>query len=83
MARVAQRVLQGGHNIPEPTVRQRYARSLQNFFKLYRPVVDRWKMYDNSDGPVPSLIAIGHEGEQDTILNAPVWEQIQRGFRHE
>ncbi len=83
VARVAQRVLQGGHDIPEPTVRQRYARSLQNFFNLYRPVVERWQMYDNSEGLIPNLIAIGREGEQATILNAPVWEQIQMGIRNE
>ena len=34
--RVANRVKQGGHNIPEHTIRQRYARGIQNFQSLYR-----------------------------------------------
>src|SRR5947209_8423764 len=47
VARVAERVSQGGHNIPEATIRQRYRRSVQNFFQLFRPVVHTWKVFDN------------------------------------
>src|ERR1700730_6142110 len=39
VARVSERVSMGGHSIPEATIRQRYRRSVQNFFRLYRPVV--------------------------------------------
>ena len=38
IARVAVRVQGGGHFVPDDTVRQRYARSVRNFFDLYRPV---------------------------------------------
>src|SRR5438105_15777905 len=34
VARVAQRVHEGGHNVPEQTIRQRYQRSLDNLFRL-------------------------------------------------
>jgi predicted ABC-type ATPase len=42
VARVANRVIQGGHGLPEETIRPRYARGIANFHNLYRPVVDQW-----------------------------------------
>ena len=38
--RVAKRVREGGHNIPEAVVRRRYARGLANLFDLKIPIVD-------------------------------------------
>ncbi len=55
VARVAQRVRQGGHNIPEAVIRRRFAAGLENFAKLYAPRVDSWALYDNA-GPMPILI---------------------------
>jgi predicted ABC-type ATPase len=34
--RVKDRVRRGGHDIPEDTIRRRYQRGLENFFKLYK-----------------------------------------------
>jgi predicted ABC-type ATPase len=48
IARVAQRVRQGGHHIPEATVRRRFAAGLANFEHLYAPLVDAWALYDNA-----------------------------------
>ena len=47
MARVAQRILQGGHDVPEATIRRRFASGLHNFQTLYAPLVDAWALYDN------------------------------------
>ena len=55
VARVAQRVKQGGHNIPETVIRRRFAAGKDNFEKLYAPQVDAWALYDNA-GPEPVLI---------------------------
>ncbi len=55
MARVAQRVRQGGHHIPDAVVRRRFAAGLANFQSLYAPVVDAWALYDNS-GDMPVLL---------------------------
>ncbi len=49
IARVAQRVKQGGHHIPEAVIRRRFAAGQKNFEKLYAPNVDAWALYDNSD----------------------------------
>lgn len=55
IARVAQRVKQGGHDIPEAVIRRRFAAGLANFEHLYAPRVDAWALYDNS-GEQPVLL---------------------------
>ena len=49
VARVANRVVQGGHNIPEKTIRRRFSHGLDNFSSIYQPLVNSWILYDNSD----------------------------------
>jgi len=48
VARVAERVQQGGHDIPEDIVRRHYAAGLHNFNLYYRESADVWVVYDNS-----------------------------------
>ena len=55
IARVVQRVRQGGHDIPEAVIRRRFATGVRNFWNLYSSKVDAWALYDNS-GPQPVLI---------------------------
>lgn len=57
--RVAQRVRQGGHHIPEATIRRRFIAGSDNFARRYQQLVDYWFHYDNSD-EVPRLLARGH-----------------------
>jgi predicted ABC-type ATPase len=78
VARVAERVRQGGHDIPEATIRQRYFRSVQNFFRLYRPVVTTWKVYDNTQTGCSQLVAKGDDIATEIILNDVVWQQIKK-----
>lgn len=56
--RVAARVRQGGHGVPEETVRRRFAKGLRNFQDVYSPLADAWSMYDNAATP-PILLAKG------------------------
>lgn len=56
--RVAGRVKQGGHNIPEHIIRRRFAAGLDNFQKIYRPLVNAWALYDNA-GTEPLLLEWG------------------------
>lgn len=49
VARVAARVEQGGHSIPEPVIRRRFETGLRNFHEVYKRLVDAWALYDNSD----------------------------------
>jgi len=55
IARVAARVAQGGHNVPESAIRRRFVTGLNNFYGIYRDLADAWALYDNS-GPVPLLL---------------------------
>lgn len=47
--RVAQRVSEGGHDIPELTIRRRFDRS-RALFPTYCQIVDNWYHYENTDG---------------------------------
>ena len=49
MARVAQRVREGGHNIPPDVIERRYWRGLQNLFQLFMSTVNDWSVYDNNN----------------------------------
>jgi len=55
VSRVARRVSQGGHNIPEDVIRRRFKAGLENFHERYSKVVDSWALYDNY-GIEPKLI---------------------------
>jgi predicted ABC-type ATPase len=55
IARVSERVRQGGHNIPEATIRRRFDAGLKNFKQIYQPLVDVWLHFDNA-GDTPTLI---------------------------
>ena len=49
VSRVAIRVSQGGHNIPEQVIRRRFKAGLHNFHYRYNKIVDAWAFYENSD----------------------------------
>jgi predicted ABC-type ATPase len=46
--RVAARVSQGGHSVPEEVIRRRFKQGWRNFENIYRGLVDSWQLYDNS-----------------------------------
>jgi predicted ABC-type ATPase len=56
--RVAERVSQGGHGIPEAVIRRRFRRGLVNFECVYKPLVDKWLEID-STGPDPVEVERG------------------------
>ena len=55
ISRVAVRVAQGGHNIPEAVTRRRFKAGLTNFHDRYSQVVDSWAFYDSYVRP-PKLV---------------------------
>jgi predicted ABC-type ATPase len=77
IARVAERVRTGGHNVPEPTIKRRYHAGLRNFFRLYLPLVDTWDLYDNS-GFRPRLIAFSDEKRALIVNDALIWHNIKQ-----
>jgi predicted ABC-type ATPase len=82
VARVAERVKLGGHDVPESTIRRRYARSVENFFCIYRGIVPNWEVYDNSEYVGPRLIAWG-DTTGDTVLDQDTWTKFQKAIEHD
>ena len=76
LRRVRQRVLTGGHDVPERDVRRRFIPSLVNFFRRYRPLADEALLFDAASHP-PRLIARWAAGEKD-VINRKTYEAIER-----
>jgi predicted ABC-type ATPase len=80
-ARVENRVIRGGHDVPEDIVRRRYTRGLRNFFDLYQSLATTWQMYDSSVPGTPRLIAAGSRGTVSRVSDRATWVRIERGAR--
>ena len=76
LARVAERVEQGGHDVPERVVRRRWKQGLRSFFELYVGLVHSWSLTDNS-GDHPIAVARGREQEPLQVLDLPLWERYR------
>ena len=75
--RVASRVLQGGHNIPEVDIRRRFDSGLRNFFDLYQALADDWLLFDASQ-ITPQLIALEITGTME-IVDIELYKVITSG----
>ncbi len=74
VARVASRVLRGGHAVPEEAVRRRYVRSLANLAAMLQNA-DVSFVYDNSSSEQPyQLVARTVAGSTDRrVRPLPAW----------
>jgi predicted ABC-type ATPase len=79
IARIKDRVAEGGHNVPAEDVRRRFYRGVNNFFKLYQPLLDSWMLFDNS-GAKHVLIAKGRNGRIE-IIHKQLFELIRESVR--
>lgn len=77
--RVKERIKMGGHSVPEETIRRRYNAGLKNFFNLYTPIADVWRIYDNSD-PQPSLIAAKINNNPIEIEQPSIWQHLMETY---
>jgi predicted ABC-type ATPase len=76
MARVARRVSQGGHDIPDEVVRRRYHTGLWNMRNLYLPLADEARIYDNRDNAL-RLIARRTPDSPLDVSDQEIWAQIE------
>lgn len=84
LQRVRARVKQGGHDIPEATVRRRYAAGLKNLVTLFLPLVDKAVIYDNTAASAPNLPKIAEKGEgRFQVVNQNLWHNIEILSRQE
>lgn len=79
IARIKERVTEGGHHVPADDVRRRFTRGISNFFNLYDPLLDSWMLFDNSKAK-PILIAKRRNGHKE-IFNEELFQVIQRTVR--
>jgi predicted ABC-type ATPase len=77
VSRVRERVLRGGHNVPEVDIRRRFERSFRNFLEDYRPLADRWILFDASVATL-SIIAEQEEGELHVVESGRYTDLIRR-----
>src|SRR5436190_956985 len=80
LQRVRDRVRSGGHNVPEETVRRRYAKGIQNFFDLYQDRVETWRAYDAS-GLEPTMAAARLNKHDVKVYVESIWALIRPGER--
>ncbi|HEY2251587.1 MAG TPA: hypothetical protein VGH74_11025 [Planctomycetaceae bacterium] len=80
VARVADRVRLGGHNVLEGTIRRRYEAGLRNFFSLYQPIAKSWKVMSNSRVGRMDLIAAGSHTNVIKVSRMTLWKQIVGAF---
>lgn len=72
LARVAQRVAEGGHGVPEDKVLSRIPRTMQHISKALR-LAERALLYDNSETSQPyQLVAEVREGKILTVHHNPL-----------
>ena len=76
IARVANRVQQGGHNIPEADIRRRYNSGRRNCVRSFVSIADVWRVYDATEMP-PRLVANGRGGSVQ-VRRPESYEQFRR-----
>ena len=72
IARVADRVAAGGHDVPAEVVRRRWRQGLRALFQVYADLVDDWALLDNSDDE-PVLVAQGSTSSPMEVLDDGRW----------
>lgn len=74
LSRIKERVLKGGHDVPEVVVRRRFDRSFRNFLRAYCDAADSWYLLDNTS-TTPATVAF-KEGENLRIIDERTYESL-------
>lgn len=73
-ARVAHRVHQGGHNVPEDVIRRRFVAGPRNLLTSYLQLFDAWMLFDSSTLQ-PREIAC-YDGGQTKVVDSDIYDRI-------
>jgi predicted ABC-type ATPase len=82
LERVKIRVSEGGHNIPEETIRRRYFKGIYNLTKKFINVCDYWIIINNSEKPF-NFVAEGYGNDELNIYDELIWQQIKKQANEE
>jgi predicted ABC-type ATPase len=77
--RISGRVKKGGHFVPEDDVRRRFIRGRQNFWNVYKKLVDRWSLVYNS-GNNFEYVVIAKNNEKK-ILDEYLFEKFLKELK--
>ena len=78
VSRVAQRVKQGGHHVPEDSVIRRYYSGIKNLVLHYLPLADEAFIFDNSsEESAKRLIARKNKSSRIDIIDGTIWKKIE------
>jgi predicted ABC-type ATPase len=79
LSTVRERVLRGGHDVPEPVVRRRFDRSIRNFLVHDRQLADFWTLFDNS-GATSRVVAFEKNAEV-RIMDKSLYSALVKRYR--
>ena len=68
ISRIAHRVRNGGHHVPDDVVIRRYYRGLRNLTEIFMPIVDHWDIYRYENNAY-ILLATGEKGEIHSLFD--------------
>ena len=76
IARVAQRVSNGGHDIPEHDIRRRFKRGIYNLINLYIPICDSALVYNNILTPTRLVARKKNQNDEVELIETKMWNQL-------
>ena len=74
--RVAQRVSNGGHGIPENIIRRRFKRGIENLIHLYLPICDSVSIWNNMQGEAQLIAKKTVKADELVISDPNMWKKI-------
>ena len=81
--RIKIRVLNGGHDIPKADIIRRFFRSKENFWNLYKDIVDEWNLFYNG---LSEYTFVAHSENRHAftpieIYNENLYNEFTKDFR--
>ena len=74
--RVAQRVKEGGHNVPEDVIRRRFQLGISNLVNLFIPICDSVHVWNNTKGEAQLVAKQTTETAGLEIIDKYMWNQL-------
>ena len=74
--RVAQRVEQGGHGIPEDVIRRRFKKGLSNLVHLFMPICDSIHVWNNTQTPAQLIAEQAERQGRLHVFGNDLWNKI-------
>ena len=74
--RVAQRVKEGGHNVPADVIRRRFELGISNLVNLFIPVCDSVLVFNNMKTPAQLIARKESKQNKIEIVDTKMWNQL-------